>query len=691
MTEDVTRIGLLFVHGIGEQKPFEHLRTSVAELAELMARGSAESVISCAVEDRASAHVLPPGTPTAAGEAPITLRVRVAARAPGGGAARPTRHYVFACHEVYWGDLGARSGLADTLTFWLWGLGQWCAPIYRDLDAARMRKAKTDRTGDHTTRPVSDLARLPKSVAGEFWIEFGVRLKLWLSGVAALFTLLTWSLLKRVAAKLLQSAPSPSLLVQYVGDVRTYEERARPGDSTLSDPGFPRRVAIRRRMVSQMVAMGARTDLKEWYVFAHSLGSVVAYNGLTEIGHALPNYLSAAQWAGLPLALKRDSECLRRDGEEHLMMPARPDWLVPEDVIDRRALFAGLRGFVTYGSPLNKFAALWPRIVATAKDRKVPDVFTRCRWINLQAPLDPVAGTLDRFGARQMGTGQAPEIPPFAGYVPACESHRTPILQWFLLAHLRYFRNAEPYAKGVGIRQRMQLAQWLVGENPEARIESIDKPVWLGRLVAIGTALLLTLVLGVVTAGVVAFAGGLGRRVLSAGGEVQPPSWSSFIRAFCDSWPPLLAIVFGVILAAGLIRWATGSWFDARMAVEQKAANRSKKRRPQVGTPPCMKIDGSWEPVVRLQRRQCRASIVMLVLAGAAMAAWAGFAFRIGGVAWPGFRAGDGAASPFHTLLLIELALLLLAIAAQAAVNCTLPPVRPKGGGGGAGDPGSKT
>ena len=32
-------------------------------------------------------------------------------------------------------------------------------------------------------------------------------------------------------------------------------------------------------------------------------------------------------------------------------------------------LFANLRGFLTYGSPLDKFSGLWPRIVATATDR----------------------------------------------------------------------------------------------------------------------------------------------------------------------------------------------------------------------------------------------------------------------------------------------------------------------------------
>jgi len=42
-----------------------------------------------------------------------------------------------------------------------------------------------------------------------------------------------------------------TLIVRYVGDVRTYEARWTPGDSNLSDPGHPRRVAIRRRRRSR--------------------------------------------------------------------------------------------------------------------------------------------------------------------------------------------------------------------------------------------------------------------------------------------------------------------------------------------------------------------------------------------------------------------------------------------------------
>lgn len=673
MTRPTEKIGLLFVHGIGEQKPFEHLKSSVSELAELLARGSDTSFVSCAVEDRTADWTLPVGAPTANGDAPITLRVNVVPRKGAGDAAR--RQYEFHCHEVYWADLGARSGLLDVLKFWIWGLGQWAAPIYRDLDAAQVKQVAKPAADGKTMTFGSHLTAMPASVAGELWSELGARLKLWIAGVGALFTLVTLSLVKRVAAGLTQSAPSPTLLVQYIGDVRTYEERAQPGDSTLSDPGFPRRVAIRRRMVTQMVGMGARTDLHGWYVLGHSLGSVVAYNGLTEIGHALPNYLGKDQWNALPPHLKRDPQCPRREGEEHLMMPARADWLHDEDVIDRKALFARLRGVVTYGSPLNKFAGLWPRIVATATRRlDGTSVFPEgsCRWLNLQAPQDPVAGTLDRFGATRVEDGGAKRVmsrkfktAPFEGDVPPCTTYRTPIWQPYLLAHLNYFQNTQSYKHGVGITQRTQVAQWLIGENPGLDIATVRLPVWFGKLAAALAVLILTASLATAAVALVTVGGGLGKQLIFPTPGAKPSSTDFFATFLASVWP-ILAIVAGAILLAGLLRWSTGAWYDWRMARHQND-NRGRDA-------PGMTIEKDWTPVVRLEAAQWLASTLSVVLTVAGFAAW-----------WIGCR--PTCLDPLHcpwleahpvaALVCLELLLVLLAAALQAVVNCL--PVSTKG------------
>src|SRR3954470_7771951 len=222
------KIGLLFVHGIGEQKRFDHLIGSVGEFAELMLRAVPDSSVS--VVDRTGEWAAPPGVPDPARRAPMTLTLRT-----------PDKHFEYECHEVWWADLGARSGILDSITFWLWGLGQWAAPIYQELDGAQMTKLPV---AEGTTR--SRLVTLPSSVAGKLGEECLARFRLAMAALAAAFIGSTWALAKKVV-ELLGKAPSPTLIVRYVGDVRTYEERAWPGDSAISDPGQPRRVGIRRR------------------------------------------------------------------------------------------------------------------------------------------------------------------------------------------------------------------------------------------------------------------------------------------------------------------------------------------------------------------------------------------------------------------------------------------------------------
>jgi len=562
------KVGLLFVHGIGQQQPFEHLRASVSEIAELLGR---DKDTSCAVTDRTEGWKDPVGTvtTTSADTVPITLTVH-----------RGDETHRFECHEVYWGDLGARSGLLDTIGFWLWGLGQWCCPVYRDLDPAQLPKDAKQANGEATDRPVSQLARLPGSVAGHFGGEVWARALLALSGLGALLTLVSWSLVKRIGGAALHTTPNPSLLVQYVGDVRTYEERARPGDTALSDPGFPRRVGIRRRMITQMVGMGAREDLDAWYVVAHSLGTVVAYNGLTEIGHALPNYLGKAQWNALDDAFKADDGCIRRGKDElSVMMPARPAWVQDDQVINRKLLFDNLAGFVTYGSALGKFAGLWPRVVATATDRRIPDeeiatlsldpnkaqrrysVFPEnCRWINLHAPQDPVSGPLAPYGAWCDGEMPSSKIDvPFCEFIPKLESFTTPFWQPFLLSHLHYFQNKEAYAGGKAIEQRTKMVKFFLGGAPElAKFAGFRS---LKRLGALFFALVVLGLLTALTIAMVTLAGGIGGKLLFG----TALSWNGFAGFLCDfgHWaPPTITAALWIVLVAGLLRWVTESRFD---------------------------------------------------------------------------------------------------------------------------------
>lgn len=615
------RIGLLFVHGVGEQERWEHLRSSVHEFAELMRLSGGPSNIT--VVDRTDGWQLPPGERHPQGLSPLSLHF-----------SSEEHRITFECHEVWWADLAKRSGIFDAVTFWLWGFGQWCAPIYRELDAAGL--PKVDRG---LNKPISTLVRLPKSVAGHPLKEPIARIQLLMAALAALFVACTLTLVKRLFAAVLRQAPSPTILVQYVGDVRTYESRAAPGDSALSDPGHPRRVGIRRRMVTEMVAMGAREDLHGWYVLAHSLGSVVAYNGLTEIGHALPNYLPRPHWENLRSELKEDPGCCRRDSVNG-MMPSRPPWVDPNAVINRPLLFAKLRGFLTYGSPLDKFAGLWPRIVATATDRRDLDnpFPAQCSWINFVGPTDPVAGCLDSF-------------PPdrFQGALPQVKNVTTPWSLLFGLSHITYFWGAERHRRGIGIEQRKAITRWLMNQN-----EPVEGPP-LGFLVRLLTVhvpwVAIVTALGALTALLLALVAQAGEALF---GVDFPHKGATLSR----SWPWAVKLVVAVAvlipLLSGVYRWAREAWLNLGLAKADRAANPDNQHY--------------WDRLVLMLRMLAIGGTGVALLSLAAVIYGAGVDLAQWPTPWAALRGFTATAAAAASVL--------VAILVQTLLNRIVPPAR---------------
>lgn len=617
-------IGLLFVHGIGEQKRFEHLIGSVTEIAELMCQCESKAQVS--VVDRTAEWKFPPGHPDPAGTAPMTLTFQ-----------SETRHIVYECYEVWWADLGARAGIWDQIRFWLWALGQWGAPIYKELDATHLDKKEDPAFG----KPVSVLARLPESVAGDPIREPMARFKLLLAGLAAFFVAFSWTLAKRVLAALVGQAPTPTLIVQYVGDVRTYEERASPGDSAISDPGHPRRVGLRRRMVTEMVALGMR-PLDGWFVLAHSLGTVLAYNGLTEIGHALPNYLPQDQWARLDNVFKRDDGCIRRD-DLHAMMPSRPDWLQKQDVINRPLLFAKLKGILTYGSPLDKFANLWPRIVATATDRNdhISPFPRNCRWVNLAAPHDPVAGMLIHFEA---GKGTLP-----ANAIPKVHNKATPWDPWYVLAHILYFAGAERCDDRPKITQRRHVARWLLG-HADSAIPSYPQS-WLVRFLSIDLGYFaIILFLWFLTAIFVTAAGGISSSLLGGETTLKSASFSGFFQRFLATLGPVLGIALSIILMFGLWRWYSESRLNAALAQADQQSDQDKS----------VKRTTYWNKIVSILRQQSKAALLILVVSGVSVlfGLLADFTSRT----WLGYPTGWLAATAASAFIIV-------ATTAQTSIN----------------------
>jgi hypothetical protein len=396
-------VGLLLVHGIGEQKRLEHLRCSAGEFASALS--SRSDLIRMAVVDR-----------TKAAFPEIIIDTEFG---------RQKRHVRFHLHEVWWADLGFRGGFLEQARFWSWGLGQWAEETIvrikiRSNTKKMMVLPRFDPHMKRTERP-NLRRRIPA--------RFALFLAAWL----ALLTLLSWSLAKRLVSFFSTRLPDPALIVMFLGDVRNYTRGGGPGRGTLEDPDLPVRTTIRRRMVSAMLQLAAANH-DRWYVMAHSLGSVLAFNALQEIEIALPNYLTEADWQAVPASLKTTSPYAPPDETPNIdkMMPRRPTWLNDNDGISREAMFARLRGFVTYGCPLDKFAALWPKIVPLNRQSAV---FAQgSEWLNLYDTTDPVGGKLDAFPALRRHQQAGPKTIALKPDNVACRASAA-----FLLSHVRYF------------------------------------------------------------------------------------------------------------------------------------------------------------------------------------------------------------------------------------------------------------
>lgn len=370
MTNDstlTTTIGILVVHGMGEQQKAEHLiavAQSLVRAWQCMYGRSNVLELCSSRENEQESSCKQSGTGRT-----VTVLIK---------SDHGTNETKVELKEVYWADLdenpqGSWNQFRHQLTFWCWGLSLWNRKR-KDIDPKRLPgSAKMFEPGPIGKRHI-----------------FLTRVRLFGVGVAFLFLGVTWELLRFIARRLRIVIGGSGVLVRYLGDVQLYTEnryRFRPAQAKSTDAP---RDAIRRRMIDGLLEMSLKS-YDRWYILAHSLGSVVAHNGLMELADALPNYLHCEQWE------RAQQKGLTRIGPEttdRKMRPARPPWLELGAAIDRTALFKNLKGFCTYGSPLDKFATIWPAVVPINCDTKP---LAGCEWINVFDRMDPVGAKLDFF------------------------------------------------------------------------------------------------------------------------------------------------------------------------------------------------------------------------------------------------------------------------------------------------------
>ena len=138
------------------------------------------------------------------------------------------------------------------------------------------------------------------------------------------------------------------------------------------------------------------------------------------------------------------------------MFPRRPAWLELDDIIARRDLFKNLKGFMTYGSPLSKFAVVWPAIVPINKDNSVFD--QDFEWINVYDPTDPVADKTKHF-----------DLENYQGKKPQEIAYKAESIH--LYSHIKYL-TYNPKREYTLVKQ---VALWLLKGN---NVKPIKKQNW---------------------------------------------------------------------------------------------------------------------------------------------------------------------------------------------------------------------
>ena len=268
-------------------------------------------------------------------------------------------------HEVWWAHLDEPPTLLNRLSFWRWGLALWANPGYltqkcqtNELESEQQNLCLPDLYEGHD---ISDpkTAIKPQHRLALFCIAVVIAL-----ARPVVFSI-SWCLKRFLGIKL-----PPNILVQYVGDVKLYQQKQRRGKGPLWGIKQRPRNGIKRRMVRAMIEMDL-AGYDRWYILSHSLGSIIAFDSLNELDEMLPNYFDN-------LLENRWKQAYGR-----------------YNVITRKSLFKNLRGLLTYGSPLSKFAVLWPVIVSRNLNK---DFNERFEWINIYDPSDPVSNKTKYFG-----------------------------------------------------------------------------------------------------------------------------------------------------------------------------------------------------------------------------------------------------------------------------------------------------
>jgi hypothetical protein len=224
----------------------------------------------------------------------------------------------------------------------------------------------------------------------------------------------------------------------------------------------------------------AERPYERWYVIAHSLGTVVAFNGLMETAYAWPGYFDEKRWTEASTNRLAGPARASWPIPDEETMPRRPVWAPRTDIAYRSKIFRNFHGFLTFGCPLEKFATIWPAKVPISKE---PAFRSGVTWLNVFDPIDPVSGVLRAFEGNTSCCPQPINIGYAAGDI-------------LLLSHVQYLdKKPDEPLETDGVAERVVktlsrtpkteprqtladgVAEWLVTGNA-AKISADAGPQW---------------------------------------------------------------------------------------------------------------------------------------------------------------------------------------------------------------------
>jgi hypothetical protein len=367
-SENPQRVGLLLIHGIGDQAQGEHLRNIAGALAAAAKTsfGDANVTLTTYSPYRPQAH------------ATIIIRYEDRSNTP--------QSIVVDIREAWWRNLAENPTISSVARFWWWAI-TFCAQI------------------KHIPKDNSDNLAPRSETVREARVPFRLRVQMFLKTSAFFIILLPLHVAFEILSvvPLFQRVHFLRTVFAYLNSVRIYQEPKDTKTTLLENLFQTRRLSILRKTILECKHFAEVSAYQRWYIMGHSLGSVIAHNILNLSPHALARLLPFWEASTTPTSkfycpVKVDlaSDALSENTPAHLVC-------LPEKYgISPIYFFRNLRGVITYGSPLQTFAEFWPQIVMTRRDLQLGRQF---EWINLYDPRDVVAAPIR-------------DLPPLAGSAP---------------------------------------------------------------------------------------------------------------------------------------------------------------------------------------------------------------------------------------------------------------------------------